>query len=101
MLTFQRKSLVEAPGGLLQLGILGGGQLWWSGGQKVGVGVWLDGRQRRIMGISLALLHWEEGAAGFGAGHFDSPLVAQMTAVGGWGSRRLLGGVAIVEQLVV
>lgn len=31
--TFQCQRLVEAPGGLLQLGFLGGGQLWWSGGQ--------------------------------------------------------------------
>lgn len=74
--TFQGEGLVEAPGGLLQLCVLGGGQLWWSRGQQMGVWVWLDGRQRRIMGISLALLHWEEGAAGLGAGHFDSSLVA-------------------------
>lgn len=53
------------------------------------------------MGISLTLLHWEEGAAGFGTGHFDSPLVTQVTAVCGRGSRGLLGGVAVAEQLVV
>lgn len=64
------------------------------------VGVWLDGRQRRIMGISLALLHWEEGPTRFGAGHFDSPLVAWVTPAGGRGSCGLLGGVAI-EKLVV
>lgn len=101
MLTFQGEGLVEAPGGVLQLSILGGGRLWRSGRQQVGVRVRLDGGQRRIMGIGLARLHREEGAAGFGAGHFDSPLVARGAAVGGRGSLRLLGGEAVVEQLVV
>lgn len=99
--TFQGEGLVEAPGGLLQLCILVGGQLWGSGGQQMRVGIWLDGRKRRIVGISLALLYWEEGAAGFGAGHFDSPLVARVTPAGGWGSQGRLGGVTVVEQLVV
>lgn len=99
--TFQGESLVEAPGGLLQLCVLGGEHLWWSGGQQVGVGVGLDGRHRRIVGIGLALLHRQEGPAGFGTGHFDSSLVAYVTAVGGRGYRGLLGGVAVVEQRVV
>lgn len=100
-LTFQGEGLVEAPVGLLQLSVLGRGQLWWPGGQQVGVGVWLDGRQRGNLGISLALRHREEGAAGLCAGHFDSPLVARLAAVRGRGSRGLLGGEAVVEQLVV
>lgn len=99
--TFQGQGLVEAPGGLLQLCILRGGQLWWPGGQQVGVWIWLYGRQRRIMGIRLALLHGEEGATGFSAGDFDPPLVTWMTAAGGRGSRGLLGGEAVVEQLLV
>lgn len=52
------------------------------------------------MGISLALLHWEEGPTRFGAGHFDPPLVARVTPAGGRGSLGLLGAVA-VEKLVV
>lgn len=99
--TFQGEGLVEAPGGLLQLCLVGGRQLWWAGGQQVGVGVRLDGRERRIVGIGLALLHWEEGAAGFGAGHFDSVLVSLVSTVVGRGPRGLLGRVAVVEQLVV
>lgn len=81
---------MQAPCGLLQLCVLGGGQVWWTGGQQVGVGVRLDGGQRRIVGIGLALLHWEEGAAGFGTGHFDPPLVTWVTAAGGRGSQGLL-----------
>lgn len=100
-LTFQGEGLVEAPGGLLQLCVLGEGQLWWAWGQQVRVGVWLDGTQRRIVGISLVLLHREEGATRFGAGHLDSPLVTCGATAGGRGSCGLLGGVAIVEQLVV
>lgn len=99
--TFQGKSLVEAPGGLLQLRILVRGQLWWSGGQQVWVGVRLDGGRRRIMGIGLALLHGEEGATGFGAGYFDPLLVTVGTMVGGQSSGELLGGVAIVERLML
>lgn len=54
--TFQGQRLVQAPRGLLQLGVLGGGQLLGPGGQEVGVGVGLDGGgQRRIMGIGVAL----------------------------------------------
>lgn len=100
-LTFKGEGLVEAPGGLLQLCVLVGGQLWGSGGQQVGVGIWLDGGQRRIMGISLALLYWQEGATGFGTGHFDSPLVARVGAASGWGSQGRLGGESVVEQLLV
>lgn len=88
---------MKAPGGLLQLGVLVGGQLWGSGWQQVGVRVRLDGRQGRIVGLGLALLHREKGAAGFGAGYFDSPLVTMVTMVGGWGSSGLLGGVTIVD----
>lgn len=54
---------MEAPGGLLQLGVLVGGQLRGSGRQQVGVGVGLNGDQRGIVGISLALLHREERTA--------------------------------------
>lgn len=92
---------MEAPGGLLQLCVLAGGQLWGSRGQQVRVGVRLDGGPKGVMAIGLALLHWEEGAAGFGAGHFDPALVTRVTAAGGRGSRGLLGGVAVVKQLVV
>lgn len=99
--TFQGEGLVEAPGRLLQLCILGGGQLWWAGGQQVGVWVWLDGRQRRIMGICLALLHGKKGATGLGASDFDSSLVSRVTAAGGRGSGGQLGGGPIVEQLLV
>lgn len=54
--TFQGQRLVQAPRGLLQLGVLGGGQLLWPGGQEVGVWVGLDGSgQRGIMGIGIAL----------------------------------------------
>ena len=67
----------------------------------MGVRVRLDGGQGRIVGIGLTLLHREEGATGFCAGHFDSPLVAEVTVVGGWGSGGLLGVVAIVDQLVL
>jgi len=82
VVTFQGEGLVEGPGCVLQLSVLGGGQ-------QVGVGVWLNGRRR-----GLALLHREEGPAGLGAG--DSPLVA----VGGRGSERLGGG-AVEEQLML
>lgn len=88
---------MEAPGGLLELGVLIGGQLGGSGWQQVGVGVRLNGDQRGIVGFSLALLHREERPAGFGAGYRDPPLVALGSAVGGRGSCWLLG-VAIVDQ---
>lgn len=67
----------------------------------MGMGVWLDGRWKRIRGIGLALLHREEGAAGLSAAHLDSPLVGRVTAVSGQGSGGLLRGVVIVEQLVL
>lgn len=91
---------MDAPGGLFQLCILAGLQLWGSWGQEVGVGVWLDGGQRRTVAIGVALLHREEGAAGFSASHFDPPLIACVSAVGWRRSQRLLGGVAVVNQLV-
>lgn len=53
------------------------------------------------MGIRLALLHGEEGATGFGAGHFDPALVAVGTLVGGRSSKGLLGGVSITERLML
>ncbi|TNN58531.1 hypothetical protein EYF80_031253 [Liparis tanakae] len=94
----QGEGLVEAPGGVLQLSVLGGGQLrraggqlWGAGGQQVGVWVWLNGRRR-----GLALLHREEGPAGLGAGDFDSPLVTV-----GWRGSERLGGGAVEEQLVL
>lgn len=77
---------MEAPGGLLQLGVLVGGQLRGSGWQQVGVGVGLNGDQRGIVGISLDLLHREERTARFGSGYRDPPLVALGAAVGGRGS---------------
>lgn len=92
---------MEAPGGLFQLGVLVGGQLWWSRGQQVGVGVRLDGTRRRIVGIGLALLHGEEGATGFGAGHFDPTLIAVGTAVCGRSSGGVLGGIAVIERLML
>lgn len=98
--TFQGECLVEAPGGLLQLSVLGGGLLGGAGGQQVRVGVRLDGAQGGRVGVRLALLHGQEGAAGFGAGHLDS-LIGLGPAAGGRGSRRLPGGVAVVEQLMV
>lgn len=101
VLTFQGQSFMQAPGGVLQLCVLSWGQLWWSRGQQMWVGVWLDGGQRRIVGIGRALLHWEEGAARFGASHFDSSLIAWESMVvrrGCWG---LLGDVSVEEQLVV
>lgn len=99
-LTFQGEGLVDAPGGLLQLCVLAGVQLRGPWGLQVGVGVRLDGCQRRTVGISVALLHWEEGAAGFGAGHFDPPLVGRVSAVGRWRPQRLLGDAAAVDGLV-
>lgn len=77
---------MEAPGGLLQLGVLVGGQLRGSGRQQVGVRVGLNGDQRGIVGISLALLHREERTARFGSGYRDTPLVALGATVGGRGS---------------
>ena len=65
----------------------------------MGVGVRLDGGQRRIRGIGL--LHREERATGFSAGHFDLSLVAIVTTEGGRGTWGLLGGEAIVVQLVL
>lgn len=67
----------------------------------MGVRVGLDACHRRIVGICLALLHRQEGATGFGPGHFDSSLVAQVTAVGGRGYRGLLGRVAIIDHRLV
>lgn len=98
--TFQGERLVQAPGGLLQLSVLGGGLLRGPGGQQVRVGVGLDGAQWGRVGVRLALLHGQEGAAGFGAGHLDS-LIGLVSAAGGRGSRQLLGGVAVVEELMV
>lgn len=99
-LTFQGEGLVDAPGGLLQLGVLAGVQLRGPRWLEVGVGVRLDGCQRRTVGIGVALLYWEEGAAGFGAGHFDASLVGRVSAVGWRRPQRLLGGAATVEGLV-
>lgn len=93
LLTFKGQSLVKGPGGLLQLCVLAGGHLWGSWGQQVGVGVWLDGRNRRIVGVRL---HRQEGATRLCAGDFDSPLVDRLTMTGRRGS---LGVVAIAEQM--
>lgn len=99
-LTFQGQSLVDASGGLLQLCILAGVELRGLRGQQVGVGVGLDGAQRGAVGVAVALLHRQEGPAGFGARHFDAPLLAGVSAVGWRRPHRLLGGVDVVRQLV-
>lgn len=98
LLTFQGEGLVEAPGGILQLGVLLGGQLWRAGGQQVGVGVGLDGGCGWIVGVSHARLRWQKRATRLGAGDGDPPLVSTM--VGGRGSQ-WLRGVAVEEQLVL
>lgn len=75
---------MEAAGGVLQLGVLMGGQLGRTRRQKVGVGVWLNCGWALMGGGVLVWLHEQEGPTGLGAG--DSALVALVTKVSGRGS---------------
>lgn len=91
---------MEAPGGLLQLGVLLGGQLRRPWRKEMGVGVRLNSGWRLVVDVTLVLLHWQEWAAGLGASDGHSALVGVVTSVGGRSSLGLLGG-TVVERLVL
>lgn len=75
---------MEAAGGVLQLGILMGGQLDRTRRQQVGVGVPLICGWALMGGGIVVWLHEQEGTTGLRAD--DSALVALLTKISGRGS---------------